>query len=195
MLHPPIFSVSPQQNRFFNFAICIFIFSTLHSSPQMLSKCWSKRNSFQMIMNSQKSINSIHLQTQHWPQITVELLCLFPGRIINSIPFTPKVINWDEKLHGYYYKISQKPMVVLISNSFPKPSPPYLHNALRYACPYFSSLSNCSFSLSQILFLGFLPNAYFFPKALLSLPNPRDDEYFLKTTHTGFLYFGLGLLL
>ena len=54
------------------------------------------------------------------PYITVHVLCLFPGPIIDSTPFTLQVINWDEKLYGYHFKISPKPLVLLIINAFHK---------------------------------------------------------------------------
>ena len=129
-----------------------------------------------------------------WPYVTVDLLCLFPGRIINSAPFTPKVINWDEKLYGYHYKISPKPLVLLISKSFPRLFLPTLHDTV---CPAHISLPfPIVLSLRHgFFFLFFPPHAYFFPKALLSLLNPHDDESFLTSTCRGFLYFGLGFLL
>lgn len=129
------------------------------------------------------------------PYITVHVLCLFPGPIIDSTPFTLQVINWDEKLYGYHFKISPKPLVLLIINAFHKLFLPYHHDTVRYVLPYFSSLSNRSFSPSRFLFVVLLPNTYFFPKAFLSMLNPCDDEYFLTSTRRGFLYFGLVFLL
>lgn len=123
-----------------------------------------------------------------WPYVTVCWLFLYLVwlSVVLLPPSLTKRFNLHNKLYGHHYKISLKPLALLIHYFLPKCSflifKPLSFMPLIRPLPFYVFI--LSFTASFSCFSSW---SLVFVKALLSMPHPCNDQPFLTTTHKGCL--------